>query len=581
MEHNHSGIRARFSGGPTGRDHAKDDQELPAKDTFRQKGEQRMETIQNPEKTDKTTSWTIMLYIAADDTLANFAVESLKKLSKSARAPADPGDVAKVVVAAQFSIDAPGGQSIPRYIFDKSSGENLDSSLEDTLIAPPDMSEPEALMSFLEWVYANEKCKSERYALILWSHGPELFLQPPPGRPTGDPASLYLTPTDLSQVLKSWEASAGRHLEIIGFDACCMSMLEMACELNGLADFMIASQEDVPDLSFPYDILIELFRKYGNDALPTLLSEGIKAYVSTYQGCICNSNTGMKGVTLSVLNLAKCDALKEAVLKLACALLKAKDDKDLPDVLIKARSQSQDFAGGLYVDLYDFCAKLSELLGTENRFGSVKTACEKVLDLLRKGSPEVSGTATGDKPPDPVMLKNSHTNRGDRGWDSAILANSGDIEDDGPPHAVSVTLHSTEDDGSANRQRSHGISIYLPYLTDGQYATVSRPLVKGEFGTRGGKGYTEMLNGATAEYLMCARRELILITESYYEGLQLAQTGWYDVIADVWTKALIKKFPKDLDYQYSAQQSWVNVCRKTIFGKVPRLPPNCKTNLKQ
>src|ERR1035437_307439 len=107
------------------------------------------------------TSWTIMLYIAADDTLANFAVESLKQLNKSARVPADPTDEANVVVAAQFSIDAPGGQSIPRYIFNESSGENLGSSLQEPLNAPPDISEQQALMSFLEWVYNNEKCKSD------------------------------------------------------------------------------------------------------------------------------------------------------------------------------------------------------------------------------------------------------------------------------------------------------------------------------------------------------------------------------------------------------------------------------------
>ena len=28
---------------------------------------------------------------------------------------------------------------------------------------------------------------------------------------------------------------------------------------------MVASQEEVPDASFPYDNLIELFRKHGNE----------------------------------------------------------------------------------------------------------------------------------------------------------------------------------------------------------------------------------------------------------------------------------------------------------------------------
>ena len=49
------------------------------------------------------TSWTIMLYIAADGLLANFAVESLKQLSRSASTAPGKDDQASVVVAAQFS----------------------------------------------------------------------------------------------------------------------------------------------------------------------------------------------------------------------------------------------------------------------------------------------------------------------------------------------------------------------------------------------------------------------------------------------------------------------------------------------
>ncbi len=46
--------------------------------------------------------------------------------------------------------------------------------------------------------------------------------------------------------------------------------------------------------------------------------------------------------------------------------------------------------------------------------------------------------------------------------------------------------------GSDDR-RSHGISIYLPYLTNEQYAEVNRPLVKGGHRHRGGKGFNDVL----------------------------------------------------------------------------------------
>ena len=100
----------------------------------------------------KQTRWTIMVYIAADNSLANFAVESLKQLHNSVSmkgtpidqknvmsidrtSSARPLDQAKVVVAAQFAINAPGGQQIPRYIFNEHSDGNLGNSLRQRLNA--------------------------------------------------------------------------------------------------------------------------------------------------------------------------------------------------------------------------------------------------------------------------------------------------------------------------------------------------------------------------------------------------------------------------------------------------------------
>ena len=70
---------------------------------------------------------------------------------------------------------------------------------------------------------------------------------------------------------------------------------------------------------------------------------------------------------------------------------------------------------------------------------------------------------------------------------------------------------------------------------------------------------------------MCARRDLILDTESYYGGLQLAEedTNWYSFITDLWTKVLIKTAPADLDFHYSAQQSWMNLSANSSMFRGP------------
>jgi hypothetical protein len=553
-------------------------QALPAKNVFAFEGRKPMGIPPipggNPDAA-ATADWTIMLYIAADSSLANFAVESLKQLNRSVRAPAETEGEASVVVAAQFSIDAPGGQEIQRYIFEKGGKESLRDNKKTALDARDDLSlsEQGALESFLRWVY--EKSPSNYYALILWSHGPELFLQPPPGGKTGDSASLYLTPGDLRDALIKSNKSPTNHrkLEIVGFDACSMSMFEMAYEIKDLAKLMIASQEEVPDASFPYSDLVQLFRKQGKDVGSLLdildakkgvnnlksppnkalaeslkgahegLENGVRNYLSAYQDYIVGKPTGMNPVTLSVLNLTKCDGLKDALDHLACALRDAKNYPELPRRLIQARKNSQDYAGGLYVDLYEFCKNLEEQLkkaeqldqakGTD-KWKGIKEACQEVQRLLEPPDSPTSSSASPISIPTSLILINGAVTETGKSW----------INEE-------------------NKTKNHGISIYLPYLTNRQFDDkVNRPLVKGGRGTNGGKGIPNLLNGAAGDYLMSTLQSLILTTESYYGNLKLAaDTAWYSFITDQWTKAINETDP-DPKFHYSARQIEINLCPK-------------------
>jgi hypothetical protein len=276
--------------------------------------------------------WTIMLYIAADDTLANFAVESLKQINKSTSAPDGSRGDAKVVVAAQFDLrtaneKVPDEETKGRFLFKKGSDGDLDPTrkiprllkLAGKLVKTPEtdktpklanISQKEALQDFLSEVCNDRQYDAKHYALILWGHGPELLLQPGASNPTNSSNSMYITPEELREVLCDWKKKhEGAKLDIVGFDACFMSMFEMTYELRGVAEYMVASQEEVPDASFPYDCLVELFRKYGNEPA-SLPQKGVEAYVSTYQDCICNTDTGMKTVTLSALKLDNCEKLR-------------------------------------------------------------------------------------------------------------------------------------------------------------------------------------------------------------------------------------------------------------------------------
>ena len=51
-------------------------------------------------------------------------------------------------------------------------------------------------------------------------------------------------------------AAAGLHLNLIGFDACLMAMVENAYPLRNLADYMVGSEETEPGDGWPYDLVL-------------------------------------------------------------------------------------------------------------------------------------------------------------------------------------------------------------------------------------------------------------------------------------------------------------------------------------
>lgn len=473
---------------------------------------------ETPKTPPPPPTWVIMIYIAADNTLANFAIETLKQLNRT-------GDH-DVVVTVQFAVDAPGGQRIPRYIFDHPSTESVEKSIAGYLDAPKNMTEQEALASFLSWAYAHKKLYAAKYyALILWGHGPELLFQPPSGQvptdPCGDPRDdnhgLYLNPIELRDALKAGIPQKGgkpdpqKAPQIIGFDACSMAMVEVAYEIRDYAKYMVASQEEVPDLSFPYDTLVDHFKTAKGD-VEKLCQDGIKAYVLDYQDYICNTNTGMKEVMLSAVRLGKLDALIGDLKELADALYDARTQPGLPNLLVTARENSKAFAGGLYVDICDFCDNLRGALDSGNKISSSLTT------RLEKACTDVCSALT-----DP---------------NGCILANQ-------------------------TTDVSHGLSIYFPYMNDDEVDEVQQPIVKGGTDTIG-KGFAAILNRAAPNALLCIRRQLIVDTEEYYGDLALAAaTYWYRFIQQVWSRILAASLPHELDLRYSAQQSAMNL-EKTV-----------------
>ena len=326
--------------------------------------------MNNKPLTDKPVNWTIMVYISADDVLANFAIDSLNQFRNAATAPGDK-------VVALFDPND-GSDKAFRYSFEIKN-ENADQSVagkkkleRETIEEAPlisfgkqirarNMSDPKTLTEFVKsatgTVSLSHKHKDRNYCLILWGHGTELLLD----RDPGTKGKRYLTPANLKRALEGTGFNETNKLDIIAFDACSMSMIEVASALQGCVRFMIASQDEVPDVSFPYGRILNELRGHGKD--PEEVCRLIpKIYLQSFRDYLVSSRSGVHEIMLSSLNLENLKTITGPVSHLADLLLRSVEDKDLANAIVQSRHAAHDFVLGVFVDLYDFCEKLPATL---------------------------------------------------------------------------------------------------------------------------------------------------------------------------------------------------------------------------
>lgn len=514
--------------------------------------------------------WTIMAYIAADDILSDFAVGSLQQLRRVA------SQEKNVVVVAQF--DANGKQNIPRLIFegDQDKSQSIHASKKAAIAADTDLADPRALTAFIDWAYKERP--ADHYCLVLWGHGPELLAADYPTLPDGQKAKKFLTPLDVKKGLAGSKLIADkRKFEIVAVDACNMSMVELACEIGDCAEFLVASEEDVPDFSFPYDRLLLLGQSITREEIARTCTELPKRYIDAYQDYILTEATQTESITLTSLSLKNAGMVTQPLRQLADALL-APGGREKRQAIINARANSQAFVAGLYVDLHDFCDRLpTELDSKRVNDTALVSACQSICQALQS-----------------------------RGNNAFIMANE-----------------------VSKNERCHGLSIYFPY-DDPEQNTTKEQLERGEvhdwkngseirekggmeartrgieFPGRSGKdasnqsgvtvgrvgtdarnrgaigalnkGSIGALNKGSIGALNKERRQRIEETEQYYPELKiLAETHWTRFIRHCWSRWLVEDAEEKvqqaagtetseiLNQHYSAQQCALNLlslCRE-------------------
>ncbi len=363
--------------------------------------------------------WTVMVYLAGDNNLDGAGVVDLNEMKAV-------GSTTEVNIIAQFD-RAGAGQHTRRYYLRKAS--TLDQDVVANL-GETNTGDPNVLESFAHWGIANYP--AEHYLLVLWNHGSgwddtnvyraasalnldvarkgkPVAVAQADGATVGvvttqqmrqisekrfhralfrstvedamrtkaiafdDNAQDFLDNLETKRVMVAIKKRLGQKLDVLGLDACLMSMAEVAYQVRDEVAFTVGSEQTEPADGWPYDtVLAELAAKPS--LTPRELGKLIvKKYVASY--------SAGEAVTQSAFDLARSEALASAMSELGKALMAGLSSASVLSALMLARNQVQRYATEDYVDLVDLC----RLIRAKTTQAKITSACNAVIDVAGTG----------------------------------------------------------------------------------------------------------------------------------------------------------------------------------------------------
>jgi hypothetical protein len=367
---------------------------------------------------EKTTEkqWTVMVYLAGDNNLDGAGVVDLGEMKKV-------GSTDQVNVIAQF--DRQGKTAATNRYYLRKGGTLAKDKMGS--LGETNMGDPKVFEDFIQWGVKNYP--AQHYLLVVWNHGngwndenvyrvagKTLKLDvrrrgemvfPATGSAKGsvpigvlraigcrkfrralfhtaiekavtvrgiaydDQAQDFLDNIEMKRVLSSAKKALKHKIDILGMDACLMSMAEVAYQLRDSVSLTVGSEEVEPGDGWPYDRVLAKLAKKPAMAPRELATTIVNEYVTSYP-----SNSG---VTQSACDLGRCGALATSVNELAGAFINHLSDAAARAAIVESRLQSQAYEVPDYIDLYDFC----DLLEDKTGLGDIKTCCAAVKNAIQ------------------------------------------------------------------------------------------------------------------------------------------------------------------------------------------------------
>jgi hypothetical protein len=328
---------------------------------------------------------TFLVYIAADNNLYQFIEDDLGEMQRIG------SENEYINILVYLNTRRPGENKVSQkllvhqgYVEQYGKDKCYDSGSEETL--------------FRACKWAAKHFPSDHFALVLWDHGSGSL-----NRVLGDTITQdtwlarsinnnrsvcyddttgnYLTDIKLHHALGRFcrECRQGRMIDIVAFDACLMSCIEVAYAVSPFAQFMVASQQTIPGEGYGYDYALTRAAQGETDPY-TLVQTMVSAYDNEY-----NNITG--DYTLAAIDLGNLKSLIHSVDLVSHILkkfLRGPDRQSMHDAIkLSADGKScTRFDEPNYMDLGHFYANLKKNLQVLNlRNKTLKSSLDFVLQI--------------------------------------------------------------------------------------------------------------------------------------------------------------------------------------------------------
>jgi hypothetical protein len=231
------------------------------------------------EPEDNTPDRTILVYLAGENNLTNYADQDLKEMKKASK---------QLNNKQQLIVYVDQATSTPPFFARIQDGEYVDSvSVEESLTADPAVLE-KAL------IYMRTKYPAKSYGLVVWGHGSGWILSSDSiayarsrayggdtgNNSTGSAGKYWMNIPPMARAIA--KGMAGTPLTFVMGDCCSFGSIEVAYEIRNLTDYVIGSPAEVPDDGAPFDVVIPAMFNTSADFYKAVIDQYYNFYLEEY-----------------------------------------------------------------------------------------------------------------------------------------------------------------------------------------------------------------------------------------------------------------------------------------------------------